>query len=545
MSISDPANPMEVGYYDFYPGEEGLYAGNWGTYPYSSSGLIYSSSMSGSGVHILEYPSPVDIRHTPPRDSENLTDPFEFNIQLSQMPHTPLDLSSLAAVSGLDGDFTDSTALIPLDIAEAYKVSIPNPGTAGQLRYYFRVNDLDGNVITEPYGAPNAWFSFNVGPDQVPPEIHYVTSAEGQGSIRISGEFPITAVVSDNIAIDEVHLLYSVDGAPEVDLLMARTGIITEYQYPDVRYLYETTLTWEDVSLPASIEYYVVCIDSTSQHNQVVSSTNILELGAYELVDDFENGLDKWDLSQGWGESAFGADASLAAHDSPVGDYPDNSSNSLTLSRPYDLSPFESAILSFSHMYLVWPNQDSCLVKLSKDSLNWEVVAAYTGWQVFHVVDSIDITSWTGLGAETVYFRFTLKSDSAQTADGWHLDNIEILVQLPSTGTDPDGGTNPTTYRLAQNYPNPFNPTTTIRFELPEAADISIVVYDLMGREIERLVEGPTGPGYHQVIWDGRDRRGRKVPTGIYIARLLATPTSASAVVAAEYRMSIKMLLLK
>ncbi|UCD36986.1 MAG: prolyl oligopeptidase family serine peptidase [Fidelibacterota bacterium] len=96
-------------------------------------------------------------------------------------------------------------------------------------------------------------------------------------------------------------------------------------------------------------------------------------------------------------------------------------------------------------------------------------------------------------------------------------------------------GVLPTEYTLHQNYPNPFNPVSTIMYDLPQASEVSLVVYDILGREVARLVDGYMEPGYHHSQWDGRDARGREVPSGIYIARLV-TP---------EYSKSIKMLLLK
>jgi hypothetical protein len=93
----------------------------------------------------------------------------------------------------------------------------------------------------------------------------------------------------------------------------------------------------------------------------------------------------------------------------------------------------------------------------------------------------------------------------------------------------------PEEYALHANYPNPFNPSTTIRYDLPEAADVILTVYDLLGREVMQLAGGYREAGYQVANWDGRNASGREVPTGVYIARLV-TP---------EYSKSIKMLLLK
>jgi hypothetical protein len=93
----------------------------------------------------------------------------------------------------------------------------------------------------------------------------------------------------------------------------------------------------------------------------------------------------------------------------------------------------------------------------------------------------------------------------------------------------------PGSFALYQNYPNPFNPTSTIRFDLPQAGYASLIIYDILGREMARLADGYSKAGYHQVSWDGRDAYGRQVSSGIYIAQLV-TP---------EHTMSIKMVLLK
>jgi hypothetical protein len=76
--------------------------------------------------------------------------------------------------------------------------------------------------------------------------------------------------------------------------------------------------------------------------------------------------------------------------------------------------------------------------------------------------------------------------------------------------------------RLDQNLPNPFGPSTSIRFELARAADVRLVIYDISGRVVRTLVDGAAEAGSSSVTWNGRDDRGREVPSGLYFYRLVA-----------------------
>ncbi len=100
-----------------------------------------------------------------------------------------------------------------------------------------------------------------------------------------------------------------------------------------------------------------------------------------------------------------------------------------------------------------------------------------------------------------------------------------VIPDKPATAPEPE----PVEDLALEGYPNPFNPTATIRFGLPEAGRVTLVVYDLMGREVVRLAEGYRDAGWQELVWNGRDARGREVPTGIYIARLI-TPQGARAI---------------
>jgi predicted extracellular nuclease/cytoskeletal protein CcmA (bactofilin family) len=79
-----------------------------------------------------------------------------------------------------------------------------------------------------------------------------------------------------------------------------------------------------------------------------------------------------------------------------------------------------------------------------------------------------------------------------------------------------------TDYELAQNYPNPFNPSTTIRFALPEASEVKLEIYNLLGQKVRILVDAHLEAGYHNRQWDATNDFGQKVSSGVYVYRIHA-----------------------
>ncbi|NQV15371.1 T9SS type A sorting domain-containing protein, partial [bacterium] len=73
-----------------------------------------------------------------------------------------------------------------------------------------------------------------------------------------------------------------------------------------------------------------------------------------------------------------------------------------------------------------------------------------------------------------------------------------------------------------KNYPNPFNPSTTIKYELPEHSEVTLNIYDITGRNIKTLVQKSQPAGHYQAHWNGFDKSGRQVASGMYFARLQA-----------------------
>jgi len=84
-------------------------------------------------------------------------------------------------------------------------------------------------------------------------------------------------------------------------------------------------------------------------------------------------------------------------------------------------------------------------------------------------------------------------------------------------------GDAPATFALRPVAPNPFNPVTVIRYEVPApGARVRIAVYDVAGRRVADLVDEQKGPGHYAVRWDGTERRGGQVASGVYFIHMRA-----------------------
>ena len=99
----------------------------------------------------------------------------------------------------------------------------------------------------------------------------------------------------------------------------------------------------------------------------------------------------------------------------------------------------------------------------------------------------------------------------------------DIRLEATTTAIAETPIVQPSEVTLRQNYPNPFNPTTSIRYEISEAAQVELTVYDILGREVITLVRSRQPAGAYSIRWHGRDTAGREVASGVYIYRLVTS----------------------
>ncbi len=346
----------------------------------------------------------------------------------------------------------------------------------------------------------------------------------------------LTVAGLDNGAVYFLRLT-AVDAALNESDYSAQIGV-TPYDRPPIA-VADTAVTLEDVPVDIDVlandhelEGRIIFITATTQgaHGAVV--VNADSTVTYTPTPDF-NGTDSFIylMSNGEEEVALGT---VTMTVTPVNDapaafalVPQASSITVSPNAPGDTLVFaweEAADVDGDLVtYHFAPTGNLTLLGLG-DTTATEIKLAHA--DIWALMNGAEVTTLAG--------TWTVSASDGEYAV--EADDGPIAITIYASSLSVEGVTGvPQTFALHPAYPNPFNPSTTIRFDLPVATDMQLAVYDLLGREVTRLVNGHLEAGYHQQVWNGRDRDGREVPSGIYFV-LVVTP---------EFRKSIKTVLLK
>ena len=172
--------------------------------------------------------------------------------------------------------------------------------------------------------------------------------------------------------------------------------------------------------------------------------------------------------------------------------------------------------------------------------LDWTTVSQTNnaGWRVFRSEDGVTYTPVSELipGAgttdATLPYRFTDETVPAVELVYYRLEQVDLDGRITQTSPiEVILGARfldlPSDFATSI-YPNPFNPSTTIAYDLPSEASVSIVIYDALGQEVRRLVADTKSAGRYTIQWDARDNLGRGVGSGVYIAKVEAGAFSAT-----------------
>ncbi|MCE2450394.1 MAG: T9SS type A sorting domain-containing protein [Candidatus Latescibacteria bacterium] len=107
----------------------------------------------------------------------------------------------------------------------------------------------------------------------------------------------------------------------------------------------------------------------------------------------------------------------------------------------------------------------------------------------------------------------------------FYIDDLRLVrteFAVPTVVHEAREDATPQHFGLEQNFPNPFNSQTAIRYTLDRAQEVELKVYALTGQHVATLVSGHRSAGRHVLHWDGRDRQGRPLASGMYLYQLRA-----------------------
>ena len=509
LDISDPYNPTEVGYYDWYPGQSGLYSGNWGTYPLTENGLIYSTDYSGNGFFIMSYPFMGEINFEELNDTENNIDPLSFNVTINESPDFSVDYSSFKLYWGIDGMITDSASLT--SAGNSYVGSLTPSGENGIMHYYMAFNTQNGERVTKPYGAPFSSYKFNIGIDNVSPEVELITQVEDQ--FYPSGSFDVISIASDNIGINSVELFWQA-GDNQIQSIVCE-----ESHDQDLGAVYVGSISYNGIAPGTAIRYWAVATDASSQSNQSQSDENHFYISDQYALGNFENesSMDAWDLRD-WGRQYVNHIIKWAINDSPNGLYSPNAYNACYLIEPINLTHFTKAYIKFKSGELLRPGDYGYVQVKRGDSPNWTNIMTVSSWNNQEMFERyINLNSY--LNEEELYFRLLMTSDLSDESQGWYVDDINLVLNQdmpPNVNTDSNINNIPNKLTLNPSYPNPFNPNTKISFDLPKSSKVKLQIVDINGRGIANLLSNSLDSGTYNVNWNGTSDSGVNMSSGIY-----------------------------
>ena len=114
-----------------------------------------------------------------------------------------------------------------------------------------------------------------------------------------------------------------------------------------------------------------------------------------------------------------------------------------------------------------------------------------------------------------------VRNESLQ-ALGRRVRDLAKILENPSLAANDRTTPIPSAYHLYQNYPNPFNPVTEIAFDLPEAVQVELKVFNILGQEVATLLDAVRPAGAYRVQWDSKNVSGMTVASGVYVYQIKA-----------------------
>lgn len=501
-----------------------IYHLNGATYPSDNINNLMTHSMGrGQATH---HPGPVTlgiladigwmnlkINHVPLKDIE-IIKPLAIEVKIQS--DYPIDLSQLYVIFSTDS-FKTHVDSIPLNFIEEELFSttlIIEPGTPF-VNYYISATDSVNRSFTNPAGAPEVFYTINIGTDDISPVI---THDPIEFYLETGSPLIISARVEDNLGIDTVYVEYSLNGIKQQSFGLTPLSL---NDYAGFFPINTTQLSDND-----EISYTIVATDASTANNSVRYPADGEITFSIEKIFDpviaysttFEN-----EVERDFVLTDFSIDSPVNFENPALHSphpYPSTLENetafNLTTLLKYPIILKETASLTFDEIVLVEPGDegsrygdfefwDYVIVEGSKDSgTTWLPLIDGYDSRAFETWESSYYHSIAGMNSitagspdlyinrkidmlengnfnlnDTILIRFRLYSDALANGWGWAIDNVEI--QVPMTTTTPVLSPG-----IISIYPNPFKESFNLTFGSEKQIELlQIELYSMHGEKIK------------------------------------------------------------
>ena len=503
-----------------------------GTVQSYTSGRMSVDATLDSRVGTLE------LAHTPPGDIETSSGPRPVAVHV--------DVAQAGIPIGVDASGTTLSWRVPPSAAwttvpmssagaDSFVASLPATAAGDSIYYRFHARANVPGVVADLPGLTQPPFAYRTGPDHAAPRITY-WPVPTQAQERLPQ--PLLARVRDNLGpagLDAVWCEVSVNGGP-VQTVPATSAGGDSF----------VVSMGAGVARGGAIAYRFAARDKATAPNVGYSNPafDTLRVG-YDVVDDFwgpapwTHGIVRFNRRDEWHPvdlTAFpsGSGAWHCGLDSlPYGPYQD-----AVLTGPLVTGITAGCWLSFEHRFDLEqgsPTQayDGARVEISVGSTGtWDEASPVSGYTHTMVEDdqgfAVGTPCWSGRRDDwheeqidlspyapgPVRVRFRMSTDLFVGKDGWWVDHVQFhFPQQPIAGTGPP---RVTTLALGACWPNPASSALRQALRLPRAAAVDWALYDLAGRRVATLNEGPLAAGPHELVAE----LPTSLPGGLYFSRV-------------------------
>ncbi|MBM4176732.1 MAG: T9SS type A sorting domain-containing protein [Ignavibacteria bacterium] len=458
-----------------------------------------------------------EFTHTPIRDTETPSQKIITAKVIRELSLAISDSLKLFYKTG-SGNYI-SQKMNPTGNPDEYSATIPSFPLDTDVSYYMSIYDSLGNYSFYPESAPAVPFEYYIGPDTKAPVVIHSHNLQ---ITRYDTPQWIFANVSDNIGLDSIIIEHRINSG---------TLLKSEMKFfQDDIYYYKMNLDPISLQEGDKVDYRITAVDNSSNQNRISfpsSGFNSININKGKMYTNQPN-------KQIRDNYLFGIrDTLTISEDIFIKDL-----NIVFKANHNRISDLEFRIippgkLTFQLFFRPGLNTKFSNAKNPNIILDQEAFLSFSNFQLIDSSlavgtfkpDTTDLTSLNGMNAKGnwIVIVYDRASGEIGTLTEWGL-----IIRGDSVTTNVEEQTvYPSGFVLYQNYPNPFNPSTVISYRLSAVSHVSLKVFDLLGREVETLVDEIKEPGVHNSTFRIYGEHRRTIPnsalsSGVYYYQLRA-----------------------